>query len=187
MKLLFLLTNFPGFGGIEKVTDYICSYLVSKGFDITILAFGTNQPSLVDNVSGRFNLMFMPEAQGYTSKTNTDYLRDVLTSNDFDFVVLQDSYAPVEHNFREIDYPWKEKLIVVEHSDPMYIIRGLSLNTGNVKTDLLNLLRRLKRQYKNHQRHSLLRRACRRYVLLSESYRKSLELLTFSNWGGATY
>ncbi len=184
MKLLFLLTNFPGFGGIEKVTDFICSYLVSKGFDVTILAFGTNQPSLLENASGRFNLMFMPEVQGYTSRVNTDYLRDVLKSNDFDFVVLQDSYAPIEHNFKEIDYPWKERLIVVEHNDPMYIIRGLSLNTGNVKTNFLNLLRRIKRQLKNHERHSLLRQVCRRYILLSESYRRSLRLLTCDLRGG---
>ena len=47
MNILFLLSNYPGFGGIEKVTTYLISYLREKGYSLSILAFGTNAPQQI--------------------------------------------------------------------------------------------------------------------------------------------
>lgn len=192
MNILFILTNYPGFGGIEKVTNYITSFLINR-YNITILAYGTNQPSLIDMTLGSFHLEYMPEPYAYASLKNTDFLRSLLNTNDYDFVVLQDSYAPIEHIFSEINFPWKKKLIVVEHNDPMHAIRSAHISidfSGGVKNCLrglktcpLNLLKKVKRQIRERRRHTFLLNICGRYVLLSESFRK--DLLSFTSiFGG---
>ena len=126
MNILFLLSNYPGFGGIEKVTTFLTSYLKGKGYSLSILAFGTNAPQLIDELPKDIKIVFVPEPHQYNNVNNTAYIRQYLSEHDFDFVVLQDSYAPIENILTEIDYPWKQKLIIVEHNSPMYAFKTVN-------------------------------------------------------------
>ena len=86
MNILFLLTNYPGFGGIEKVTTYITSYLYNKGYNISILAYGVSAPSLIASLPKGIILNFVPELTNYVSRKNIEYIKEYLEEHDFDFV-----------------------------------------------------------------------------------------------------
>ena len=71
-------------------------------------------------------IMFL-KPQEYNAKENFDYIRGLLNNNQYEYVVRQDdSYAPIERLFVEIDYPWKERLIVVEQNSPKYNIKTVN-------------------------------------------------------------
>ena len=188
MKILFILTNYPGFGGIEKVTQYLASYLVTKGYDISILSFGTNASFLLSVLDPSIRVDYVPQKAVYRSKKNTEYINLYLNRNNFDFVVLQDSYAPIEHIFRDVKYPWKEKLIVVEHNSPMSAFLPV-LNKITFKNSIVSLvksfvsyfsneLRKLKRECRQRKRHSFLLCNCRQYILLCEAFRNEMKYIT---------
>lgn len=184
MNILFLLSNYPGFGGIEKVTTYLTSYLKGKGYSLSILAFGTNAPQLIDELPKDIKIVFVPEPHQYNNVNNTAYIRQYLSEHDFDFVVLQDSYAPIENILTEIDYPWKQKLIIVEHNSPMYALKTVN-SYFYYKAGLKFLLERIvkypfaawKAFSASRKRHSFLMANCRKYVLLSDSFRSELKAL----------
>lgn len=184
MNILFLLTNYPGFGGIEKVTTYITSYLYNKGYNISILAYGVSAPSLIASLPKGIILNFVPELTNYVSRKNIEYIKEYLEEHDFDFVVYQDSYAPTEHLFNEIDYPWNKKLIVVEHNSPLSAFKSLN-GCFYYKQGLKFLITRiLKYPYSIcvtyihcRKRHSMLFHKCRRYILLSETFKRELKYL----------
>lgn len=71
MNILFLLSNYPGFGGIEKVTTDLTSYLIGKGYGLSILAFGTNAPQQIDELQKDITLDFVPDQHQYRSANNT--------------------------------------------------------------------------------------------------------------------
>lgn len=184
MNILFLLSNYPGFGGIEKVTTYITSYLRGKGYSLSILTFGTNAPQLMDELPKDIKIDFVPEPHQYNNDNNTAYIRQYLSEHDFDFVVLQDSYAPIENILTEIDYPWKQKLIIVEHNSPMYALKTVN-SYFYYQAGLKFLLERIvkypfaawKAFSASRKRHSFLMANCRKYVLLSDSFRSELKAL----------
>lgn len=184
MNILFLLTNYPGFGGIEKVTTYITSYLYDKGYNISILAYGTNAPTLIVSIPKGIVLNFVPEPTDYTSKKNTAFVKNYLMEHDFDFIVYQDSYAPTECLFNEIDYPWQEKLIVVEHNSPLSAFKILN-GFFYYKQGLKFLINRIMKYPYSigitylhcSKRHSMLFHKCRRYILLSETFKRELKYL----------
>lgn len=184
MSILFLLSNYPGFGGIEKVTTYLTSYLREKGYSLSILAFGTNAPQLINELPKDVKIDFVPELHQYSNSNNTAYIRQYLCEHDFDFVVLQDSYAPIESILAEIDYPWKQKLIIVEHNSPMYALKTVN-SYFYYKAGLKFLLERIvkypfaawKAFSASRKRHSFLMKNCRKYVLLSDSFRPELKAL----------
>ena len=61
MKILFILTNYPSFGGIEKVAKYITNYLCNHEFEINIVAFGTNAPNLSTDLHPAITLYYVPK------------------------------------------------------------------------------------------------------------------------------
>lgn len=184
MNILFILSHYPGFGGIEKVSTYIAMYLARQGNNITVLSYGTNISSLICTVPKEIRLKFLPNELDYKNAENTGYIRDYLRKNTIDFIILQDSYAPLEHLLTEIDYPWNKKLIVVEHNSPLYQVKTINsyfyYNNG-----LIFFLERLikypasiiQSYIASRKRRIFLLKHCRRYVLLSDSFIRDLQLL----------
>lgn len=184
MNILFILTNYPGFGGIEKVTTYITSYLSKRGHSISILTYGSSAPQLIDSLPEWIPLIFVPDPQNYGSSMNSTFIGNYLTENEFDFVVLQDSYAPIEHFIKEIDYPWKDKLIVVEHNSPLcalWTVNSYFYNKSSwiffLKTLIKYPFSACKAYVTTQKRHSFLFENCRKYVLLSDLFRSELKTL----------
>ena len=183
MKVLFLLTNYPGFGGIEKVTSYLVSFLRKKSINTTILSFGSNAKELIDKES-RDRLFFVPDKQNYTSKANLEYINNHLEESDYDVIVFQDSYAPVHYIFEKIAYPWFKKLIIVEHNTPLYAIKTVNsyfyFDKGFpffLKRVLYYIPSVIKAYYASRKRRLFLLNNCKKYVLLSEIYKKDINCI----------
>lgn len=188
MNILFILTNYPGFGGIEKVTSYIISFLINNGYHIHAIAYGSNAPQLINSHPKGMHIHYVPEPNKYGSKVNTNFIRDYLFSHEFNFIVWQDSYAPIEHLINDISYPWKEKLIVVEHNSPSFAIKTVN-SYFYYKNGMKYFIERCikyplsawKAYSSSKKRHSYIFNNCRKYVLLSEAYRNELKLYV-DNW-----
>lgn len=181
MNVLFLLNNYPGFRGIEKVTRVLTAELCRQGVQITILSLGTDTPEWPDAAE---SCVMVPNREQVHSAENVRFVADYLAQHDVDFVVYQDSYAASEFLFREIDYPWREKLIVAEHSSPLYAQRMARAKPffhaplpRRLVRLVLSLLRYGRIRRENAARHLYLLNLCRHYVLLSERYRADLQSL----------
>ena len=92
MKILFYLTRFPGFGGIESVTELVGNRLCDDGYEVSILTHLTQ--SRQSDLSNRCDIYIMPDAKKWSSRANINYAVNLLKSNHFDAIVYQDSYAP---------------------------------------------------------------------------------------------
>lgn len=135
-------------------------------------------------------IVFVPEPHQYNNVNNTAYIRQYLSEYDFDFVVLQDSYAPIENILTEIDYPWKQKLIIVEHNSPMCALKTVNsyfYYQAGLKFQLERIVKYPFAAWKafsaSRKRHSFLMANCRKYVLLSDSFRSELKALV-RKWEG---
>lgn len=184
MNILFLLSHYPGYGGIEKVSEYIAIYLRRHGYNIVFLSYGTNAQSLIGSTLEGVQLYFLPKPLDYVSNENTAFINDFLKARSFDFVILQDSYAPIEHILTEINYPWREKLIVVEHNTPMYAIKTINSYFYYDK-GLLWMANRairyipsiIKAYWASKDRKLFLLNNCIKYVLLSDSFLKEMHFM----------
>lgn len=184
MNILFLLSHYPGYGGIEKVSEYIAIYLRRHGYNIVFLSYGTNAQSLIGSTLEGVQLYFLPKPLDYVSNENTAFINDFLKARSFDFVILQDSYAPIEHILTEINYPWREKLIVVEHNTPMYAIKTINSYFYYDK-GLLWMANRairyipsiIKAYWVSKDRKLFLLNNCIKYVLLSDSFLKEMHFM----------
>lgn len=181
MNVLFLLNNYPGFRGIEKVTRVLTAELCRQGVQITILSLGTNTPEWPDAAE---SCVMVPNREQVHSAENVRFVADYLAQHDVDFIVYQDSYAASEFLFREIDYPWREKLIVAEHNSPLYaqlMARAKPFFHAPLPRRLVRLalfpLRYGRIRRENAARHLYLLNLCRHYVLLSERFRADLQRL----------
>ena len=178
------MTNYPGFGGIEKVTYYIINYLQAyHGYKITIFSFGTTANELVNSQAKNTRIVFAPVPTEYTNIQNTKALSDLLKKERYDFVVIQDSYAPITHIFDDIEYPWRKRMIVVEHNTPFAMVKSWSSKIISVETGellIFKLIRNLpliiKDYFDSMIRHRVMLNNSLRYVLLSESFRSQLKI-----------
>lgn len=185
MNILFLMNNYPGFRGIEKVTFYLSKALEKLGVNVSILSMATDAPELLtDPALASSHLVYVPQPQISKTQENLEFVRDFLNRNSFDYIIYQDSYDPSDWIFQEIDYPWEQKLIVVEHSIPTYSLIFARALPHLIKSLFYPMLQPLGYfagvclrpfLYLRHRRscvrrHARLLSLCRAYVLLSESY-----------------
>ncbi|MGN0869137.1 MAG: glycosyltransferase [Akkermansia sp.] len=127
MNVLFLLNNYPGFRGIEKVTHVLTDELRRQGGQTTILSLGTDAPECLDLAE---SCVMVPNRETIHSPENVRFVAEFLEQYNVDFIVYQDSYAASEFLFREIDYPWRQKLIEAAHNSPLYEESALLLMTA---------------------------------------------------------
>lgn len=169
MKILFYLSRFPGWGGIETVTEILGNELVHRGFELSILTHMRQDcPSELVN---KVQYYLMPDEGAWHTPANVEFAKNLVQAHHFDFIVYQDSYAPTEGIVTQMKQPGT-KLIVCEHNTPLYKQKLLHASPG--ASFLQELYRRVyswPRQLKeDRRRHSLLLRASDSYVLLSSGF-----------------
>ena len=122
MRILFYLENFPGYGGIEKVTAVLSRRFRFDGHQIKVVSsrycFVESQ---IEDV-GRVNWVLLPPGS-ICSDCNQEIFRRVIEEFKPDVIVFQDSYARVEDllfavvaKLPQLNRP---KIITVEHNRPM--------------------------------------------------------------------
>lgn len=116
MKILFYLHHYPDFGGIEKVTEILTRYLVEKEHQIAILSYIQNEKALYPD--NRISYYRMPDITSKSTSRNEEYIRTLLEGQQFDIIVFQDSYAPIEDILFNALEDSNCKIITVEHNTP---------------------------------------------------------------------
>ena len=166
MKLLFVLTRYPGIGGIENVTTIITQHL-RRQYDIEILSF-IHEESY--ETSNNINILHMPDPTWHYTTRNKNYFENLLRAKQYDTVIYQDSYAPTEKIIIEGCDKYSIPVLIFEHNSPLFVQNKKSLDPI---TTLKGLLRRTLHPYlkfKEIQRKLYLFNACAKYILLSKSY-----------------
>lgn len=173
MNILFYLSRFPGWGGIETVTEILGNELVHLGFKVSILTHLRQEcPSELMN---KAHYYVMPDEGEWETEANAEFAINLVKANHFDFIVYQDSYAPTE----EIVTKMKQqgvKLIVCEHNTPLY--KQKLLHASSRAPFLQEVYRRVyswpRQLREDRKRHNLLLHASDSYVLLSNGFIEEL-------------
>ena len=185
MKILFYLTRFPGFGGIESVTDLIGNKLCDDGYEISILTHLTQ--SRLFNLDGKCNIYIMPDKKEWCSRANVNYAFNLLKSDQFDAIIYQDSYAPTYKIVCRLAKQFCIPLYVFEHSTPLYqrISRKASISSNFIKKWLRSMISYPLEDMKMKRRRKLLLKNCTKYILLSDAYIPEMNIvLGATNYAG---
>lgn len=126
MNILFYQHQYPAFGGIETVTTMLANAFAADGHNVAIVSFihkdGTD---LLDQLQKRSMWYELPEPS-LDSAENREALVEILRNFKPDRIILQDSYANIQHLLFGALSEWKEfdgkQLFVVEHSAPQFSV-----------------------------------------------------------------
>ncbi|MCM1372247.1 MAG: glycosyltransferase [Bacteroides sp.] len=181
MTILFYLTRFPGFGGIETVTELIGCELLKKGHHITILShMRQDRPSELVAQS-KFHLF--PKTESLYNTENLLFAETVVENTRFDAIVYQDSYAPSEKIVCHISRKYHIPLYVFEHNTPLNNVQSRKMHDcKNLPFKLWrNLFAYPMEDRRCRSRHKLLLNTCTKYVLLSKYFIEDLSFIMKGN------
>lgn len=178
MKLLFHLPCYPAIGGIQTVTDIVAGELIRKGYEVHIISHFEQAPLKRTNIPEGVQTFLMPDTRLCDSKPNRDYMLKLIRDNEYDLVIFQDSYAPVEKTVIESAKSANVPLIAFEHSSPNFVKNKRLLQP--VYT-LKGFLRQVLHPYLLHRdikRRRYIFSNCCKYVVLSRFYIDEFSRLT---------
>lgn len=165
MNILFYLTRYPSVGGIENVTNIIASELI-KSNNVSVISHASQDAPVVPGIT----IYSMPNAQVWSAKENYEYAEKIVSGNQFDAIIYQDSYAPTEKIACGVAERHNIPLYVFEHNSPLFIYNKRDLDS--IATPK-GVLRRLLHPYLLHReikRKRFLLEHCTKYVLLSKQF-----------------
>lgn len=187
MHLLFLIANYPGFGGIERVTQVLANGLVAEGHRATIVSLcPTHQGATTADLDARVTHLPLPNTAHIASAENVACLVHALRHEAVDAVIYQDGYVPdLLPLVQAVQAQEPFCLLVAEHNTPLCHVRSWSevvrgLDWRQPKDWLRALawpLIRAKRWPQVVARHRALLQCAYRYVVLSEAYIPHLKQL----------
>lgn len=165
MNILFYLTKYPSVGGIENVTNIIASELI-KEHKISVISHISQDAPVVNGIT----IYRMPNAHVWLAKENFEYAEKIVSDNQFNAIIYQDSYAPTEKIACCVAEHHNIPLYVFEHNSPLFIYKKRDLDPI---TTPKGFLRRLLHPYLLHKeinRKRYLLKHCTMYVLLSKEF-----------------
>ena len=181
MNVLYLLNRYIGIGGIENVTKLLAKSLAELyRHHVTIYSLVT-QENISDSSFYLENVEILVSSYNAIEDIKKEFIQ-ILNKGNFQVVVFQDSYAPIEYLLDCVDRK-KTKIVIVEHNVPDCFLRGYynALSTYKWYT-LGGFLRRLKFPYNYckilyiiKERHKKLVSIADKYVLLSDSFKYILK------------
>lgn len=171
MKILFYMTRFPGFGGIETVTEIIGNALIDKGYEIILLAhlLQSDRESLLVK---RCKCFYMPDDIDWTANDNYTFAERIILNEKIDAIIYQDSYAPTENIVCKLSIEYNIPLFVFEHNTPIYYRKQRDLLPQ--KSIIRQLYRKFiswpkRERYERNRRRYLIQNSTK-YILLANSY-----------------
>lgn len=174
MTLLFVLTRFPGYGGIENVTNQVINWLNStraKGCNILILSYlKGNKDNELD-----IPIFYMPQEILGTSKINETYLEQIILEQKVNTIIYQDSYAPTHRQVMSVAKKCKVPVFVFEHNSPLDTISHLTVNNVKNFKDFIRKLTTFHRKSRVVGRKRYLLERCEKYVLLSSRFEEDFK------------
>lgn len=167
--ILFFLTRFPGYGGIETVTELIGCYLIKEGYSISIITLFSQ--SRQSNLMKHANYYKLPNEIQFDAIENINMIDKIICSNHFDVAIFQDSYA----NWYKMICDLCEKnhlpLYIFEHNTPLYTIYMERHDSWYKPKEIFRKLYWHRRARKTAKRRKLyLLNHCNKYILLSKRF-----------------
>lgn len=190
-KVVFYITYYPGFGGIEKVTTYLANYLSNHGVDVTIISFCSTSTKPLELLSEQVKLLMVPNSKDFLCEENVSFVRNYFANNNVDKIIYQDCYSNIHIILEQLSLNLSEKLFACEHSSPLCSLIAFRshLNRLSIRRPS-DWLRWLISPYKKQRifnslsvRHKHLLRICNRYILLSNNLRAELNCLSKGMYG----
>ena len=184
MKILIYLSRFPAYGGIETVTAQLANYFVQQKHEVTIFSFIAVDKGLLTILDSRIKWILAKDGVNIDCAQNVQQFEEVLSEGAFDYILFQDSYAPIERLLFKVDAFSKFKVILVEHNTPDAFLKDLkaSLHYFHGKDFIVRLMLYpiyyVKRYLFVSLRIRKLYKVCYKYVLLSDCFYKVWEWLT---------
>lgn len=175
MNVLFILARYPAYGGIEKVSTWLCNRLCEKLDWVGIYSFDQEcEKELITELDTRIHFIKSNVPVQFYSKNNVNQLLNIIRTNTIDVVIYQDSYAPYFKTVVSAVEKTDAKLIVVEHNTPEYGLRTIPLKDvarQNLKHNVArSILAYYKGRYFAYSQHLYKYIKCDKYVLLSNEY-----------------
>lgn len=167
-KILFDLVSFPDFGGITTVTNLIIGELLKHNFQITVLSH--RKPIRRLEIQSKIQVFQVPNTENLTAKENQKYFEYLLQSNQFDYLIYQDSYAPIEKIICPLALKYGIKLYIFEHNSPYYIYAADKLSPFFSPKGFLRRLMQPYFIFRARKRKQYLYTYCNKYILLSKNY-----------------
>lgn len=112
-NIAFAHVNYPD-GGAETVTSYISSYLISKGYRVTIFAVKITKEKLID-CQAATNIIKLPN-ENLDTKENADFIIEKIKEYDISFIMSKD----IIENMAYIRTSCAVKFIYTFHSVPLW-------------------------------------------------------------------
>lgn len=165
MNILFYLTKYPSVGGIENVTNIIASELIRE-HNISVISHISQDAPVVNGIK----IYRMPNASVWSAKENYEYAEEVVSGNQFDAIIYQDSYAPTEKIACGVAEHHNIPLYVFEHNSPLFIYNKRNLDPNTTPKGILRHLLHPYLLYKEIKRKRYLLEHCAKYVLLSKQF-----------------
>lgn len=165
MNILFYLTRYPSVGGIENVTNIIASELIRE-HNISVISHISQDAPVVNGIK----IYRMPNASMWSAKENYEYAEEVVSGNQFDAIIYQDSYAPKERIACGVAEHHNIPLYVFEHNSPLFIYNKRNLDPITTPKGILRRLLHPYLLYKEIKRKRYLLEHCAKYVLLSKQF-----------------
>ncbi len=180
MKILYYLSSYPSIAGIPTVTELIADELLKRGHKVDIVA-GTSSLEGTTIHHKHFRNFILPEPEKFDSKEKRERFQEILTNENYDIAIFQDSYASnhqmVVECIKDADVP----LVVCEHNTPDFVLKKRSIKPIFTKLGFLRRLLHPYLLYRDRRRKKYLFEHSDRYILLSENFRTEFNLVTGVN------
>lgn len=182
MKILFYLSRYPGWGGIETVTSLIIPELIKQGHQITIASH--RQQFEAQSIPKDVRLVPIP-IDSFNKHINEYDINNIIFESDrqgYDCIIYQDCYEPNEQLAVKMSLEWQIPLIVFEHNTPLIIFK---MNVFGSITSIKGIIKRIFKPLfmfhyakKQRKRRLFLHEHCHAYVLLSQNYIPEFHFIT---------
>lgn len=172
-NILFYLSRYPGFGGIEQCTNILCNELINRNYNLYIVSqLQENEKELI---------LLLDKKIEFKSLKEIKTLRSYIKEKKIDTIVYQDSFSNdfdlIEQETRGI----KIHKIVVYHNTPDAFLQNLNY-TINGKWTIKNRIRKFKTRIDFKYRSIKIIKWCDKLILLSEYYKPILKSILGSKY-----
>lgn len=168
-NILLFIVRFPGYGGIESVTEIIGNSLLQEGSKISIITPLAQERK--SDLMGCVRYYKLPNEKKFDAPENRTITDNVMHDNHFDAVIFQDSYADWHQMICEMCDKYHLSLYVFEHNTPLYTICSERHDPWYMPKEVYRKLywHRHMRQVARERKLYLLEH-CTKYVLLSKYF-----------------
>lgn len=165
-NILFYLSRYPGFGGIEQCTNILCNELVNRNYNLFIVSqVQENEKELIQLLDRRVEFKSIKEIKS---------LRHYIIEKKINTIIYQDSFNNDFNLIKQETKGIEIHKIVVFHNTPDAFLQTLNY-TVNGKWTIKNRIRKFKTKIDFKYRSIKIIKWCDTLILLSEYYKPILK------------